>query len=94
MAKAWFTDSSSTTNETKTNESGKPINQGWNGQTEEGTIKSVQHYWLQDKQLGKQKENLYIRNSWCVFNGIAIWSSKWKTTKWQINGKVILSWEA
>lgn len=27
---------------------------------EEGTTESVQHYWLQDKQLGKQKENLCL----------------------------------
>lgn len=50
--------------------------------TEQGTTKPVQQYWKQDKQFGKQKENLDISNSWCACNGIDIWSSEWKTTNW------------
>lgn len=33
-------------------------------------------------------------DSWCVANGIAIWSGKWRLTDWKINGKDIWSKEA
>lgn len=62
--------------------------------TEEGTNTSAQHTEVITKLLAirptaKQgKWEIYIFfNSWYVCNGIAIWSSKWKTTKCQMNIK-------
>ena len=44
----------------------------------------------------REKQNIIhiFTDSWCVANGIAIWSGKWKQNNWKIAGKDIWSKEA
>ncbi|XP_010610954.3 uncharacterized protein LOC104854215 [Fukomys damarensis] len=99
---AWFTDGSSTTVNNKISwkaaayrpEDGKII-------TDQGTGKSAQHAEVlaallaarQTKLENKRVLHLYT-DSWCVANGIAVWSGKWRKTSWKINGKDIWSIDA
>lgn len=62
--------------------------------TEEGTNTSAQHTEVIAKLLAirptakQRKREIYIFfNSWCVCIGLAIWSSKRKTTNRQMNAK-------
>jgi hypothetical protein len=68
--------------------------------TDQGTGRSAQHAEVHAARLAieqSQKEGYKIvriySDSWCVCNGIAVWSGKWKHTNWQINGKDIQSKE-
>lgn len=102
MKQAWFTDGSATTVNNIVRwkaaafrpSDGKIL-------TQEGTDKSAQHaeIWaalLAVEQVAKEGDNFLTiyTDSWCVANGIAIWSAKWKKTDWKIAGKPLWSIEA
>jgi ribonuclease HI len=66
--------------------------------TDQGMGRSEQHAEVHAARLAieqSQKEGYKIvriySDSWCVCNGIAVWSGKQKHTNWQINGKDIWS---
>jgi hypothetical protein len=67
---------------------------------EEGKSKSAQHVevitaLLLAKQSHKDGKHLHLfTDSWCVANGIAIWSGNWRLTEWKINRKYLWSKEA
>lgn len=99
MVNAWFTDGSATTVNNKVKWKAAAYRPG-DGmiKSEEGTEKSAQHAeviaaWLAIEQsvIERQKNIFLFTDSWCVANGIAIWSGKWKQAGWKINGKDIWS---
>lgn len=63
-----------------------------------GESKSAQHAeliaaYLAIKESVEQHEfKVYIyTDSWAVYNGITLWSGRWKEIEWTINGKDIWS---
>ena len=94
LVNAWFTDGSATT---------KSNVVCWKAAAfrpkdrmvliEEGKGKSAQHAQviaapLAARQSHKDGKDLELfTDSWCVTNGILIWSGKWRLTEWKINGK-------
>ena len=98
MVNAWFTDSLAAT---KSNvvywkvaafrlENGMII-------IEEGKSKTAQHAEVITALLAanpSHKDGKHtFTDSWCVANGIAIWSGNWRLTEWKINRKYLWSKE-
>lgn len=76
----------------------QPIDPGTGIFTDEGTEASAQIAELMAVKLvvefcikTNEKVIHILSDSWCVCNGIAIWSDKWKDTDFCINGKPV--WE-
>lgn len=93
LTNAWFT--GSTRDGTKTNGQWQPKDWGLEWPTprkEPQTQHSTNGYKTNNSE--SERKTFIFFNSWCMCNGIAIWSSKWKTTNGQRNGKDIWSWGA
>ncbi|XP_052602440.1 uncharacterized protein LOC128115609 [Peromyscus californicus insignis] len=99
LVNAWFTDGSATTVNNKVRWRAAAYRPG-DGMviTDQGTDKSAQHAeviaaLLAIRQTIKDNyKQIYLyTDSWCVANGIAVWSGKWRNNGWKINGKDIWS---
>ncbi|XP_059120184.1 uncharacterized protein LOC131911818 [Peromyscus eremicus] len=99
LVNAWFTDGSATTVNNKVRWKAAAYRPG-DGMviTDQGTDKSAQHAeviaaLLAIRQTIKDNyKQIYLyTDSWCVANGIAVWSGKWRNNGWKINGKDIWS---
>ncbi|XP_029424789.1 uncharacterized protein LOC115072250 [Nannospalax galili] len=93
MVNAWFTDGSATSRNGKIHWKAAAF-RPFDGKIlqESDTGKSAQHAEVIAAKLAvqqsfdeKQKVCYIFTDSWCVANGIAIWSGKWKNNNWKLH---------
>lgn len=98
MKNAWFTDGSSTVTNNVVKWKAAAYRPG-DGiiltESRQSNAEVIAALLAARQSIKESQKILHLfTDSWCVANGIAIWSGKWKQPDWKINGKDIWSKEA